>query len=355
MYRVEVFDMYQKASKGVFFVDDSVQLEYDYISPKVFSLKAPKDFDADLRNTLEIYHDSNPMARVNTCYVKDVERTDDATVLTVAPLIMLLNEKSVQNVQSNTWGLQLWWQIHYDFIQATPSLYSVPWHYWSALPYTNWAGVTKPYGATLLNDMDCIIEARKTVGKYMTFAIGTLSSNLGHPYFGFLTGGSTPKVIEADLDNIIEKKISETTQGGYNIAMLWYPSAEGSTHYIHSDAVLIDGVIYADGSRKSEIAEPRLASKVIETPNPDSDTVWQFFREMLKPTSDNYEIELTVALNDTLIEPASTPIGRKTKIISNGREYDTYYTGWVRQGDLITMKFGTIRQSLTAILNSEED
>ena len=238
MYRVEVFDMYAKASKGVFFVDDSVQLEYDYISPKVFSLKAPKDFDADLRNTLEIYHDSSPMARVNTCYVKDVERTDDATILTVAPLIMLLNEKSVQNVQSNTWGLQLWWQIHYDFIQATPSLYSVPWHYWSALPYTNWAGVQKPYGATLLNDMDCIIEARKTVGKYMTFAIGTLSSNLGHPYFGFLTGGSTPKVIEADLDNIIDKKISETTQGGYNIAMLWYPSAEGSTHYIHSDAVL---------------------------------------------------------------------------------------------------------------------
>ena len=353
MYRVEVFDMYAKASKGMFFVDDSVSLEYDYISPKVFTLSAPKDFDAELRNTLEIFHESRPRSRVNTCYIKDVERTETETKLTVAPLVMLLNEKSVQNVRSTDWGLQIYWQIYYDFMQTTPSLYSVPWKYWNTLPYTNWGGAERPYGAELKNDMECIIDARKSSGKYMTFALGTATGNLGQPFFGYLTEGNT-KVIEADLDNIIEKSINETTQGGYNIRMLWTPVSEGSVAYTHYDAVLIDGVIYADGSRKSEIAEPRLASKVIDTPSPDASVIWQFFREMLKPMSDNYEITLTVALDDALINPRSTPIGRRCKILSGGREYDTHYTGWTRQGNIITMKFGSVRAALTAKLNEED-
>lgn len=353
MYRVEVFDMYNTASKGGFLVDDSTEITYDYMSPKVFNLNAPKDFDVELRNTLEIYHDSNGTSRVFTGYVKDLERTDHYTVLTVAPMIMLLNEKSVQNVRSTNWGLQIYWQIYYDFMQATPSLYSVPWMYWGSMPYANWNSPAVPYGASLLNDMDCIIEARRSRGKFMYFALGLASSNLGKPYFGFYRGGSA-KTIEADLDNIIEKSIKETTQGGYNIRMLWCPRSEGSLNYLHYDAVLIDGEIISGGSRKNEIAEPRLASKVINTPNPDSSTVWQFFREMLKPQADNYEIELTLALDDSLVEPRPMVVGKPCRIISNGKTYETYYTGFTRKGGLITLKFGTVRRTLTAILNEED-
>lgn len=353
MYRVEVFDMYNTASKGGFLVDDSTEITYDYMSPKVFNLNAPKDFDVELRNTLEIYHDSKGTTRVFTGYVKDIERTDYYTILTVAPLIMLLNEKSVQNVNSSNWGLQIYWQIYYDFMQATPSLYSVPWMYWGSMPYANWEAPSRPYGASLLNDMDCIIEAARSRGKFMYFAVGLAKTNLGKPYFGFYKSGAV-KTIEADLDNIIEKSIKETTQGGYNIRQLWAPVSAGSQNYGHYDAVLINGVIYNDGSRKSEITEPRLASKVVETPSPDSATVWEFFREMLKPQADNYEIELTVALDDALIEPRSMTVGRPCRILSNGKTYDTYYTGFTRRGGLITLKFGTVRRTLTAILNEED-
>ena len=41
-------------------------------------------------------------------------------------------------------------------------------------------------------------------------------------------------------------------------------------------------------------------------------------------------------------------------IISGGKTYNTYCTGYTYRTDTITYKFGTVRQELTALLNSEE-
>lgn len=352
MYRCELFDMYRMVSKGGFLFNDDVEISFDYMSPRAISIPAPKECEAELRNTLLIYDEAQGTSNIYQGFVKDIERTDTKTVLTVAPLMMLFNEKSVQNVAYTDWARQLQAQIWWDFQQPTPSLYSVPWVVWGSYPYTLWGGVERPYGAELLNDMDCIINARKTYGKFMRFSCGVLTSNLGRPYFGFLNW-NTRKVIEADLDNIIEKTINETTQGGYNIRQLWYPVSEGSLNYGHYDAVLINGVIYADGSRKNEITEPRLISKVTDTTSPDSDTRWSFFREMLKPQADNFEISLTVSIDDTLIQPRGMIVGRPVDIIAGGRTYSTHYTGFTRKGDLIVLRFGTVRRSLTSILNEE--
>lgn len=353
MYRAELFNMFTHSFVSAFAFEETVEIKEDYMSPQVFDIPAPADIEVELKNTLMIKRDTESYS-VFRGFVKDIHRTDTETTITVAPMMMLLNEKSMQNTAHTAWRSQLYRQIYWDFMQSTPSLYSVPWIYWSSQPIGNWDGVAVNYGAVLKSDMQCIIEARQIYGKFMVFSIGISGDTLGRPYFGFKKFTGT-KVIEADLDNIVAKDIKETTQGGYNIAQFWYPRSEGSTNYLHTDAVLIDGVIYNDGSRKSEIADPRLTSKTTNDASPDSATIWQFFRDMLKPSSDNYEISITVKDTDPLVQPTYMLIGQPVRVLSGGKEYNTHMTGYSRQGDLFTIKLGTVRQSLTAILNSEED
>lgn len=350
MFKVEIFDMYSSSFQDAFMVGSEVEFSFDYMAPKPITVRGPADLTAAPRNTVRVNRDDDNLF-VYAGYIQTLERTPTATILTIAPLMMLLNEKSMQNTKGVDWGHQLWWQIYYDFQQTNRSLYPVPWILDTRYPYQNWDGVKQTYGAELLSDMECIIEAARTYGKFMRFAFGTGGSSLGRPYFGYYKYTNT-KTIEADLDNIISKEINETTKGGYNIRILWFPISEGSTAYNHYDAVLINGQIIQDYTLKPTIADPRMVEKVVSTPNPTATEVNQFFRQSLKPASDNFEISITIRRDDKII--GTVGIGQPCSIISGGKTYNTYCTGYTYRVDTVTYKFGTVRQELTALLNSEE-
>ena len=349
MFKVEIFDMFNASFMDSFMLDDSAEFTQDYMSPKTFDIVAPRSINAEPRNTIKVNREENN-GTVFIGWIQSIEREKTRTVLTLAPPLMLLNEKSVQNTSSTDWATNIRNQLYWDFQQSVPSLYSLPLVYYSSYPPSNWGGVQVTYGAVLQSDMTCIIEAAKIYGKFMYFSIGVSGSYLGKIYFGFYKTGN-PVTIEADLDNILEKRINETVDGGYNIAILWYPT--GSTHN-HTDAVLMNGEIikdYPDASHKNEIASPRLAEKLVNEA-PDSSTAWQFFREMLKPSADNYEIELTVKRDDKIV--TGLRIGQPVNIINEGRTYSTFVTGVTYRSDTTTYKFGTVRQGLTSKLNEED-
>lgn len=357
MYNVELFNMFTNEFVDHFLIGQEMAFGVDYISPKAIEVKAPSDINIELKNTCRVFDVDRDNMLIYQGYVQGFQRDMTETKVTLAPLMMLLNEVSMQNIADETydqnWAYQIYRQIIWDFAQTTPSLYKVPWVYWSGQPISNWGNNKKVgYGAELKSDMDCIVSARKAKGLYMYFSLYTTGSNMGRPAFGFYPVRSV-FTIEADLDNVLDRKINETIKEGYNIAIIWYPI--GSGNYQHTDAVLINGEIvkdYPDASHKSEISDPRLVEKVIDH-QPTAEERNTLFASMLQAGSDNVEIELTFKMKDRLIDPYWT-IGRPTNIITSKKTYRTYCTGYSRRGELLTLKFGTVRQDLTDILNRED-
>ena len=354
MYRVEIFNMFTRSFVSSFVLDRSTTIVEDYISPRSFDVTAPADIRVDLKNTVYIEDAERSWGYRGSFYVSGIQRDKTKTVISLSPLILLFNEKSMQNIEYVDWAAQLNNQIWYDFRQPTPSLYSLPvTPYGASYPTSNWGGVNATYGAELLNDMDCFILAATTYGKFIRFDVNVSSGWLGVPCYGFLKFTNTITV-EADLDNIIRKDINETKQGGYNIRMFWYPQSAGSTAYYHYDGVLVNGVVQAATSRlKAQITDPRIISKVSDNPSPTSDDYWSFWKQSLKPSADSFEISITVKDDDRLVRPSTLRIGQPATIKSGGKDYSTYLTGKEIHRDTITLKFGTVRQALTAQLNQE--
>ena len=354
MYRVELFDMYTKTFVSSFMMDRDTTIIEDYISPRSFDIEAPADIQANLRNTVRINSVGGEWSYSGSFFVSGIRREKHKTTLTLSPLILLLNLKSMQNTAYTDWASQIKQQLYWDFEQSTPSLYPIPFtHYSTSYPTTNWDGVLATYGAELLNDMDCVILAATTYGKFMKFDTNVNAGWEGIPCFGFLKFTNTV-TIEADLENVIKKDIKETGKGGYNIRMYWYPQTAGSSAYYHHDGVLVNGTVQAATAQlKAQIAEPRIIAGRTENPTPPQDEYQGFWKQNLKPSADDYEISLTFKTPDYVARPTALAIGQPVTIKSNGKDYSTFLTGREFSRNTITLKFGTIRTSLTAQLNQE--
>lgn len=352
MYRCEVFNMYTRSFVSFFMLDKGVTITDDYLSPRKFDIEAPADLECDVKNTIVI---KDGTATIYSGYIDNIAREKTKTVLTVAPLMMLLNEQSIQNVSSTDWAWQIRRQIFWDFTQTTPSLYSVPFYMYSDTSTANWGGVTVPYGAELKNDMECIILRAKTYGKFLYFGMPTESSWLGVPHYGFRKFTGTAK-FDADFDNVIDKEIVESSQNGKNILIIWMPSEDDPTNYVHYDCVMLDdGTIETTGTHKSDVSEPRLVTKVLsEYTTMTSSELYALAVQSLKPSADNLNIKLTFAKGDKIGRPEDRVIGFPSVIYANGKTYNTYMTGKIYNQDTITLVFGMTRQGLTEQLNEED-
>ena len=352
MYRAELFNMYTRSFVSFFMLDKNVTITDDYLSPRKFDIDAPAGLECEVKNTITI---KDGTVTIYTGYIDNIAREKERTVLTVAPLMMLLNEQSIQNVRSTDWANQIDWQIWYDFRQPTPSLYSIPFYRYGNTPYSNWEGRQVPYGAVLKNDMECILLARKTFGKFLQFGLSPTDGWLGVPHYGYRKFTGTAK-FDADFDNVIDKEIVESSQNGKNILIIWMPSENDPTNYVHYDCVLLDdGTIETNGTHKSDVSEPRLVTKVLnEYTQMSSSELYAQAVQNLKPSADNLNIKLTYKKGDKIGRPEDRIIGYPSEIYSNGKTYKTFLTGKIYNRDTITLVFGMTRQGLTEQLNEEE-
>lgn len=353
MYRVEIYDMYQRSFVSFFMLDKDAVIYDDYLSPQTFNITAPADLVCEVRNTIKIAEDTTT---VFSGYIDNIERTKTETTLTLAPLILLLNEQSIQNTHTTDFAGQINWQIYYDFRRPNPSLYTLPMYQYSNSPTTNWGGITVPYGAVLKNDMECILLARQTYGKFMYFGFANGSGWQGVPFFGFRTF-TGQGIFEADLDNVIEKQVTESTDNGKNILIIWIPRENDPGNYNYYTCLLLDdGTIETTGDRKSEIAHPSLVEKVEREYRTYSTSELQALAiENLKPKTDNLEIKLTYRRKDPLARPEERRIGLPSRIFYNGKEVETFLTAKEYHRDTITLTFGMTRQGLVQKLNERED
>lgn len=353
MYNVELFNMFTNSFVDHFLIGQDVAFGVDYISPKTIEVTAPAGINIELKNTVRV-RDMDRNTTVFLGFVQGFRRDEKATEVTLAPIVMLLNEISMQNVfddiNDKNWAYQIYNQIYNDFSRSTPTIYKIPWVYANAYPISNWGNEKKVgYGAELKNDMDCVISRAKAKGLYMRFGLYTSGVNLGRPSFGFykFTNSFT---VEADLDNVIDRKITETTKEGYDTALLWTP-VDNLGNYVSWSACIINGQVEYGYDERMTIENPRLIQKVLNADVTAEEREKQFL-SMLQVGSDNVEIELTFKQGDRLIASYWNE-GKPATIITKQKTYNTYCTGYSRKGDLLTLKFGTVRQDLTDILNRE--
>lgn len=351
MYKLEIFNYTTQSFVRARAIPDTTPLEYDYLSPSVWTITTPQELPGiDIFNTVRVTNNNKILYEG---YIYAFKHTENGTELSIRPLIKLLDVVSVQNQPSSgDWAWQIRMQIWYDFQQVlsettAPSLYPLPWVYAEEKGNNNsWGGARYTYGPILATDLSCVQLARTVAGRYMGFGI---DPETFAPAFWFMR---TPDriTIEADLPNIIKKEINESsgTGTGANIAKLWYPSDETGTNYnSYSAYILPDGTISYNWRDKGRVTNPRVKARQLTAQPTDRTARQNMLLELLKPQAANNTIKLTVSEADKIIDPENMQIGTPAIILNGGKSYQTTLTGWHREGDLITLIFGAVRNDLT--------
>ncbi len=336
MYRVEFFDIRKGSFRSACFISRQTEIPFDYLAPESFQITCPV-ISVEIMDAVRISKDSQ---KVFEGFVSAVEGTDKETLVSLAPFLMMIDVLSVQNVRYTNWSYQLYQQLIWDYTQPVPSLFPLPLQYSGGMD--NWQGVQTVYGAELKSDMECIISAAEIYGKFMDFF---LLDSLKIGYKFLLTPPEI--VIEADLENIIDKQINVDFNAGYNMAMIWFPSGDGE-NYNHRHAYkLTDGSISYNLSDAAKITEPRMTSKQQDRDFASDTEAQNALLEMLKPASGDNEILLTVKADDRIIRPLELQIGQPARIISAGKEYAASLTGRNITGGSVQLVFGYVRNELT--------
>lgn len=166
----------------------------------------------------------------------------------------------------------------------------------------------------------------------------------------------TNKIIEAELPNILEKQIYiRRTKEDVNKLFALYggtnpPSGlvQSRTFYKHTD-----GRVDEDGTR-NRIKPVILTYKWFE-----GDTLAEANQNLRDLVSDTFEaiqydnlIELTVANNDTLVDPKSIKIGDKVQVIYKGVSYASLLSGKEVNEETTKLIFGSIRLDLTKLIKT---
>lgn len=348
MYKFEIFKRTDFSFQDYGFFSKDVKIVYDYLSPQSFTVKVNKIVNCELLDLIRIGDEGT--RNIYSGYISNIEILNNKTTLTIGPIVNLLDCESIQSTEKE-WGKAIFYQIFHDYTRTTPTLYRLPIKFNSARPYTNWGDVENPYPDKLKSTKAVIIDRAKQNNLFLYFFINARASSI---YVNFLKPSTDVKIIEADLDNIISKKITVNSNTGPNIAIVWQPKEDADGGYLAWIMVKTDrGEFTTDAAARFNVAVPRVVSDVMKSKDEYTyDEIYKKRREMLGAANDsnNNNIKLTVLLNDKIIDPLNMQIGQPVKIVSEGKTYNTTYTGYSRGRTTIELTFGSVRTELTKIL-----
>lgn len=348
MYKFEIFKRTDFSFQDYGFFSKDVKIVYDYLSPQSFTVKVNKIVNCELLDLIRIGDEGT--RNIYSGYISNIEILNNKTTLTISPIVNLLDYDSIQST-AKKWGSAIYFQIYNDYTRPTPTLYRLPIKFNSARPYTNWGDVENPYPDRLKSTKAVIIERAKQNNLFLYFYINAIANSI---YISFLKPSADVKLIEADLDNIISKKITVNSNTGPNIAIIWQPQEDADGGYLPWTLAKTDrGEFTTDTVARLNITVPRLVSEVMNSKDEYTPTeIYKKLREMLGAANDsnNNNIKLTVLLADKIIDPLNMQIGQSVKIVSEGKTYNTTYTGYSRGRNTIELTFGAVRTELTKIL-----
>lgn len=165
------------------------------------------------------------------------------------------------------------------------------------------------------------------------------------------------RTIEADLENVIEKEVvvnksrDRVTKAiivnsdNYSVCRLYYLHPDGTFDAIDRDRVYPTVIKYDYAAETTKKEEDET-----ETVIPFGDNAKEKARGIFEATKYENYITLKVMADDWLVNPLGWSIGDKASIISNGIIYESIFTGFEYDGEVVKMIFGLMRLELTKIL-----
>lgn len=160
---------------------------------------------------------------------------------------------------------------------------------------------------------------------------------------------NTPKVVEADLANVIKKNIviKETGNDINKLVVINTTDYSGNkiTYYKHNDKTY------------SQVNSDRIEPVIFEFSEVTPDEENTFASLAAKEAEDKFAeadfnnlIELSVLSDDDLVKPGDMRLGQEVNVIHNGKMYNSILTGKEIDSGTTKLIFGTIRLELTKSL-----
>lgn len=164
------------------------------------------------------------------------------------------------------------------------------------------------------------------------------------------------KTIECDLDNIFNLDVSLGDSYGsankYTVKKTGVISGTTEiTYYLHPD-----GSIDTTNSDRITPVFWKLDTLEADANTVDNDWINEtatMAKEAMAPTANDNEVIFSVGEDDQIVKPLNVALGTKTTIILHGNSYSSIYTGYSRNGSIVTMTFGGLRRELTKQLSMQ--
>lgn len=367
MYKIEIFTQ-QLQAVDVAPIASNTTIAEDYLTLNTYTVNIFKSIPIKRGYFTHITDDNN--ATIADGVVKDVQYIDKITVLTVAPLIALLDKESPNVIHTdstaseqldggciNIVSVEMW--LSGEITRLLNSM-SIPNR---VIAFADAGAVTAFNGEAVANIFDVYRTARSlhgvNINMYLQFDNPTAPVML-RVLIAQITGANE---INADLANVAEKDINVSTEdGAINRVdgVLYQQEPEGFV----SGAREVRYYRFVDGSIGTEGEGVKIEPEIIATrtlkkdPNKTDAENLQALAELcaeaLTIGEFSNEIYLTMSVNDRLIPPSYVTSKVYTYITSGGNVYASIYTGYERTGDMIKYKFGNVRTDLTSKLLLEK-
>lgn len=330
-YRIEVFD------RDLNFVDyavtSSLPLEYDYLTLETVSVQVKSIF-AERGNFVHVTDfDGNT---VLDGIVKLLRADKHTVTVDIDPLLSLFNTQVL--VAPQTQYIEDWLEgmITDKYISNPDTVQNIN----MTITCSSSTEATIAVDDEVSNLWEICTAAFQQYGITVTAFIDFINKGID------VTIGVIPsvRVIEADLDNVLESNFVFEDTDGYNLMTFWledlsakysaYLDTSGTVQLVSGDPPATDRVLPV--YETIELVDSFDTDKMLEEAN----------KELL-PSNYNNLIELTFDEDDGLVKPLTFIIGETVQVIRHGTVYTTLLSGYAREDGTVRLVCGVIRMELT--------
>lgn len=194
------------------------------------------------------------------------------------------------------------------------------------LPINLWdvcVAAFQQYGITVSAELDL-------ANKQIDFTVGTISGS---------------RIVEADLDNVLDKNIvlDDSTEANLATFLLqdlsarysaWIGTSDNSLQLVSGDP--------AQTNRRTPVVEQ---IEIVDSLDPTE--LLPKAQEILLPSQYKNLIELAYDIDDALVNPADLIIGEPVTVVHDGSTYPSILSGYEQSDGMMRLIFGVVRIELT--------
>lgn len=341
LYNIELFT--KDLSYISSFQLSTLNTDFDYLSPDEDSISIPLDIICNVGNLIVI-RSLIDRKIIYIGIITTINETKLKKTVKYKPMLTLFDVSVVVGNQGTFVERWIEDKINETYISNPDELQNMPVLKVKVDTETFGTIDTEEYIVNLLDEIGYVLK------KYNILVTFDIDFDKKKIIVQIRQNKAAMRVIEADLPNILSKTIevkSSVTADTLNKLTIMNTGEEGHGEII-TYYKLVSGEITVDPDAEGRITPVIFDIKTIEAkPEEFLEKALENATKELAEDDYNNLIELTVEEDDELIHPSMYEVGQKVFVLSNNKQYVSYYTGYKLSSGKLTMIFGSIRLELT--------